>query len=129
MGDPVFLSVRPEKIRISRERPAGGGRHNIVPARVEDVIYLGPHTKFWVRAGEYRLAVDQQHSRFLLDEKPIRWEDEVWISWHADDGFMLERYSEADESLMDMPAPARRRRETTATGDAPAAGAGDDGSG
>jgi spermidine/putrescine transport system ATP-binding protein len=67
------------------------------------VIYLGNVTKFWVRVDEYRLSVSRQHNRFLLDETPIRWEDEVWISWHADDGFMLERYNESDEDLLQTP--------------------------
>ena len=35
-------------------------------------------------------AVEQQHGRFFLDEKPIRWEEPVWLAWHADDGTMLE---------------------------------------
>lgn len=102
-GDLVYLSVRPEKIRISRERPEGNGRHTVVPAFVEDVIYQGAMTKFWVKTEDYRLAVIQQHSRFFLDEKPIRWKETVWLSWHADDGFMLERYREADEDLMGLP--------------------------
>lgn len=103
VDNPVFLSVRPEKFRIAHERPDLGNPHNVVPGQVEDVIYLGTHTKYWVRIGEYRLAVYQQHSRFLLDEKPIRWGDDVWIYWHADDGFMLERYQESDEMLMGTP--------------------------
>lgn len=105
-GDPIFLSVRPEKLRIGRERPEPSPDTNVVPARVEDVIYLGSQTKYWVRAGEYRLAVYQQHARFLLDEKPITWNEEVFVSWHADDGYMLERYEESDESLMDLPPEA-----------------------
>ena len=103
VGQAVFLSIRPEKFRVARERPAGSNRHNAVPGKVEDVIYLGTHTKYWISVGEYRLAVYEQHSRFLLDEKPIRWGEPVWVYWHADDGFMLERYSEADEALMHAP--------------------------
>jgi spermidine/putrescine transport system ATP-binding protein len=106
VGQPVFLSIRPEKFRVARERPADTNRHNVVPGKVEDVIYLGTHTKYWVSVQEYRLAVYEQHSRFLLDEKPIRWGDPVWVYWHADDGFMLERYSEADELLMGAPPEA-----------------------
>ncbi len=102
-GNLVFLSVRPEKIRISREQPERKTFHNLVPAHVEDVIYLGAHTKYWVRVQDYRIAVVRQHNRFLLDEQPIRWHEDVWISWHADDGFMLERYSEQDENLMGLP--------------------------
>jgi spermidine/putrescine transport system ATP-binding protein len=102
-GDHVSLSVRPEKIRIARERPADSPDHNVARATVEDVIYLGTHTKYWVRSDAYRLAVEQQHNRFTLDEQPIRWQDEVWIQWHVDDGFMLERYAERDEALMGIP--------------------------
>jgi spermidine/putrescine transport system ATP-binding protein len=102
-GSPVFLSIRPEKFNISREEPATDGRHNKMPAHVEDVIYLGTHTRYWVKIQDYRLAIFRQHSRFLLDEKPIRWNEDVWISWHADDGFMLERYSETDEQMTNLP--------------------------
>ncbi|MEY4374200.1 MAG: spermidine/putrescine import ATP-binding protein PotA [Candidatus Eisenbacteria bacterium] len=102
-GDRVFLSVRPEKIRIAREAPAASPDHNVVRAVVDDVIYLGTHTRYWLRTGEYRLAVEQQHNRFVLDEKPVTWKDEVWLQWHVDDGYMLERYTESDEALMAIP--------------------------
>lgn len=102
-GNLVYLSIRPEKFHISREEPAVDGRHNKVRGHVEDVIYLGSHTRYWVRVQDYRLAIFRQHSRFLLDEKPICWHEDVWISWHADDGFMLERYSETDEKLTGLP--------------------------
>jgi spermidine/putrescine transport system ATP-binding protein len=102
-GDLVFLSVRPEKFRISRERPEVNAKHTAMPAVVEDIIYLGSHTKYWVRAGDQRLAINQQHGRFLLDENAISWNDPVWIWWHADDGYMLERYSASDERLIQTP--------------------------
>jgi spermidine/putrescine transport system ATP-binding protein len=89
-GETVSLSVRPEKLRIAREQPAADPLVNVVAGAVEDVIYLGSHTRFRVRAGGHRLAVEQQHARFLLDEKPIRWDEPVWLAWHADDGYMLE---------------------------------------
>jgi spermidine/putrescine transport system ATP-binding protein len=102
-GHPVYLSIRPEKFRISRQKPEDQVNLNIVQARVEEVIYLGSHTKYWVRVKGYRLEINQQHSRFFLDEKPILWEENIWISWLADDGFMLDRYSEIDENLIPTP--------------------------
>jgi len=102
-GQPVFLSIRPEKVHISRDKPEAEKLRNMLPAVVEDVIYLGSTTKYWVRAGKIRIQVLRQHSRFFLDEKPIRWNDEVWVWWHGDDGFMLERYREVDEDLLAMP--------------------------
>jgi spermidine/putrescine transport system ATP-binding protein len=103
VGGAVHLSLRPEKLNITAEMPEERPLHNRVKGTVEEVIYLGANTKYWVRVGEYRLAVLRQHRRFLLDEKPISWKEEVWLSWHADDGYMLERYSEADEELLSLP--------------------------
>ncbi|MFH0880927.1 MAG: ABC transporter ATP-binding protein [Lentisphaerota bacterium] len=103
VGDLVFLSIRPEKFKISREKPDPVPHYNSVQGRVEDVIYLGSQTKYWVSVQDYRIAVHRQHSRFLLDENPITWKNDVWISWHGDDSFMLERYSESDENLITQP--------------------------
>jgi spermidine/putrescine transport system ATP-binding protein len=102
-GQPIYLSVRPEKVHISRERPEEKPQRNCLPAVIEDVIYLGSTTKYWVRAAGYRIQVLRQHSRYFLDEKPLRWKDEVWIWWHADDGFMLDHFRQADEALLAVP--------------------------
>lgn len=102
-GQPIFLSIRPEKIHISHDRPEDKPRRNFVPAVVEDVIYLGSNTKYWVRANGYRIQVLRQHDRYFLDEKPIRWKDECWIWWHADDGFMLDHFRKDDEGLLAVP--------------------------
>jgi len=118
VGDLVHLSIRPEKIQISREAPPKNALYNSFQAVVEDVVYKGDHTKFWVRVEGYRIAVAQQHSRFLLDEKPIRWHDVVWIWWHADDGFMLDRYSESDEKLTQEPSEKIGATDARREGDA-----------
>jgi spermidine/putrescine transport system ATP-binding protein len=102
-GQPIYLSIRPEKIHISRERPEEKPQRNYLPAVIEDVIYLGSNTKYWVRAGGYRIQVFRQHARYFLDEKPLRWKDEAWIWWHADDGFMLDHFRKADEGLLAVP--------------------------
>lgn len=100
---PVHLIIRPEKFRIARDRPPSEPHQNLFAAVVEDVVYLGSHTKYWVRAGDHRIGVERQHGRYLLDERPISWGDDVWVWWHADDAFMLEQYREADEDLVLVP--------------------------
>jgi len=102
-GNSVSLSIRPEKVHISRDKPEESADRNIMPAVVEDAIYLGSNTKYWVRANGHRIQVMRQHFRFFLDEKPIRWNDPVWIWWHADDGFMLDRFRKADAGLVALP--------------------------
>lgn len=102
-GQPITLSIRPEKIHISRDRPEEKPQRNIMPAVVEDVIYLGSTTKYWVRVAGYRIQVLRQHARYFFDDKPLRWKDEAWIWWHADDGFMLDHFRKADEGLLAVP--------------------------
>ncbi len=102
-GDRIHLSLRPEKLMVSREKPANGEWDNMLPGTIEDVIYFGSHTRYWVRCGEYRICAEQQHRTFLLDELPPTWGDAVWLRWHANDGFLLEQYREEDEELLTLP--------------------------
>ncbi|MCP5546272.1 MAG: ABC transporter ATP-binding protein [Akkermansiaceae bacterium] len=102
-GDRIHLSLRPEKLVVSREKPAQAEWDNALPGTIEDVIYFGSHTRYWVRSGEYRLCAEQQHRTFLLDELPPKWGDEVWLRWHANDGFLLDQYREEDEELLTLP--------------------------
>lgn len=103
-GESVHLILRPEKLRISCDRPEQNPLHNCLEGIVEDVVYQGDHTKYWVKVGEHRLGVSQQHSRFLLDTQPIQWKDKVFVSWHADDSFILERYNASDQKLIEAPS-------------------------
>jgi len=102
-GELVHLSVRPEKIQISRECPPDHPKQNCFSGIVEDIVYKGDHTKYWVKVEDYRITISQQHRSFLLDLNPIRWKETVWLWWHADDGFILERYLESDEQLTHLP--------------------------
>ena len=102
-GDRIHLSLRPEKIILSRNQPEPDTWNNMLQGTIEDVIYFGSHTRYWVRSGEYRLCAEQQHRTFLLDETPPSWNDPVWLRWHANDGFLLEQYREEDENLLTLP--------------------------
>ena len=83
------LSVRPEKISVTRIRPDSVANRNILQGVVQEMIYLGSQTQYRVKVGDETVLVLQQHGHFLLDTKPITWEEKVWISWHADDSHMI----------------------------------------
>lgn len=88
----VHLSIRPEKVHISRQKPERVPTFvNCFEGVVDEVIYKGDHTHYGVMVGNHKVSVTKQHRHFLLDEKPILWKDPVWIWWHADDGYILER--------------------------------------
>jgi spermidine/putrescine transport system ATP-binding protein len=121
-GDNVHLSLRPEKLLISRDKPELNQFCNCLEGIVEDVVYKGTHTKFWVRVDGHRIGVSQGHVRFLLDTQPIQWKDRVFIWWHADDGFILERFNASDQKLVEAPSdkvtaieddPPKEEQETT----------------
>ena len=104
-GDEIHLSLRPEKLSIQTSAPAATDEaRNAIEGTVEDVIYLGALTRYWVRTGERRLAVERQHSRFLLDEKPPTWGDKVWVRWRADDGYLLREFAPEHAEMLSLPA-------------------------
>lgn len=104
VGDSVTVSIRPEKFSLHRKQPTSNGEPvNAVACRVEEVVYLGPQTRYWVRAADQLISVIQQHAHYLLDEKPLAWQDDAWLSWRPNDGFMLKDYQASDEALLTLP--------------------------
>lgn len=102
-GERVYISIRPEKFSVSIQKPELPEKYNIVKGTVKEIIYLGYHTKYWVKVNEYLIETKRLHDRYMLDEKIITWGDEVWLSWHADYCYMLEQYKLEDEALLTLP--------------------------
>ncbi|MDK2885605.1 MAG: spermidine/putrescine transport system ATP-binding protein [Thermosipho sp. (in: thermotogales)] len=87
-GDKILLTLRPEKIKISTKPLEGiNSFHGVV----EEEIYMGYQTKYFVRLDEgYILKIYKQHVNYLLDEKIIHWKDEVFVTWNPNDSFIVE---------------------------------------
>lgn len=102
-GDSIHLSLRPEKIQLTRSEPATAPQRNRLTGIIEDAIYYGSHTRYWVRCGSLKLCAEVQHRKFSLEEKAPHWGDTVWIQWQAEDGFLLHSYNVEDESLLTLP--------------------------
>ncbi len=113
VGQSVHLSVRPEKIRVTLAPPPPekGARINVFKSRVTDVIYQGVYTKYWVRSGDRSVSALKPHSRFLLDQETITWNDDAYTWWHPDDGYMVENFSALDESLVQLPPQPKTKGE------------------
>ena len=74
----VYFGVRPEKVKVSRERTEGMGSD--VAAEVLDVSFLGVATQYLVRVPSGNVwSVYEQN----LDVEPIdlRPGDQVWLTW------------------------------------------------
>ena len=87
VGQQVWLSVRPEKFRISLEPPQS--TVNVVKGRVDDVGYLGSISHYHVHteAGNRVTALRANSSHSV--ERSISWDDTVWLEWPADSAVVL----------------------------------------
>jgi putrescine transport system ATP-binding protein len=82
----VWLAVRPEKARITREQPEG--EYNWCKGVVVDIAYLGGISVYYIR-----LTNDQVIQSVMTNSDrrsdPPTWEDKVFISWEATSGVVL----------------------------------------
>lgn len=91
-GQKVCFTVRPEKIRITLEPPkTTRSGINVFKGVVEEPVYSGFQSKFYVRLENGTiLKVYKQHTNYLDDGPEIAWKDDVYISWSANDGYIVE---------------------------------------
>ncbi|MCR5400630.1 MAG: ABC transporter ATP-binding protein [Treponema sp.] len=92
-GQKVAFTVRPEKIKITLEEPDVKGRKdiNVFKGIVEEPIYTGFQSKFYVRLDNGTIVkVFKQHTNYFDDGPEIGWKDTVYISWSAEDGYIVE---------------------------------------
>jgi len=80
-GQPLDMTIRPEKIVISRERPDGG--RCTIRGRVAEIVYLGTSTQYAVKTADGSdLLVFLQNA---ADSEDIAArDDDVWLSWRPE---------------------------------------------
>jgi spermidine/putrescine transport system ATP-binding protein len=95
IGARISFTVRPEKVRILKERPTRDLENlNIYKGSVDEPIYSGFQSKFYVRIeGGASFKVFKQHKTYSEEGPTIRWKDEVYVFWSAYDAFVVEGFS------------------------------------
>ncbi len=87
-GSKVFLSVRPEKMRISLDPPPAK-TPNVIAGEIWDIGYLGDWTTYLVEiAPDRRVRVAQANATRHV-ERPMSWDDKVFVSFDPDAGVVL----------------------------------------
>lgn len=86
-GDTAWFAIRPEKVSIATSKPRGNV--NAVSGEVWDIGYLGDVSVYHVRleSGETMRATVTNATRLV--ERPITWDEKVWLSWARDGGVVL----------------------------------------
>jgi putrescine transport system ATP-binding protein len=83
----LWYALRPEKIRVSREKPEGDA--NITSGMVEDVVYLGDMSIYRVTLETGKRITATKPNVERIDEDNITWDEKVFISWNDDAGAVL----------------------------------------
>jgi putrescine transport system ATP-binding protein len=89
VGQQVWVALRPEKITLSKEPPAGD-RVNRLKGVVAELGYLGSRSTYRIRtpAGKILTVLGKNEQR--TSEWSIDWSDEVYVSWHANAAIVLQ---------------------------------------
>lgn len=78
-GMAVSVAIRPEKIQLGRDEPAGP--HNRAQGTVKDLSYFGSFTVYHLQLGSGAvLKVSQSNVERHRDEQ-LTWGDTAWASW------------------------------------------------
>jgi putrescine transport system ATP-binding protein len=89
-GDQVWVAIRPEKMRILLDQPKESDG-NVLAGSVYDIGYLGDASVYHVKipTGQNVRSVVANVTRLV--ERPISWEDKVWLWWPRDASVLLTR--------------------------------------
>ena len=87
-GQRVWVALRPEKIRLSKEPPAGDGV-NRIKGTVWELGYLGNRSTYRIKTETGKLVTVFAQNDRRTSEWAIDWSDEVYLSWTANCAVLL----------------------------------------
>jgi putrescine transport system ATP-binding protein len=88
VGSGVCVALRPEKIQIETQ-PAKIDGENGYGGKVIDIGYLGDVSVYRVKLDNGTEMKVTAANRARLVERPISWNDRVWLSWPPEAGVVL----------------------------------------
>ena len=88
-GQRVWVALRPEKIRLSKQPPEGE-RVNLLRGEVWELGYLGHRSIYQIKMASGKLVTVVAQNERRTSEWSIDWSDEVYMSWRADAAVILQ---------------------------------------
>jgi putrescine transport system ATP-binding protein len=85
-----WLALRPEKLRIAREPPAGAG-NNAVSGIVTEIGYLGDMSVYKVRTADGLVLKAAVPNVTRVRARPFSHGDQVWLCWEPEAAVSLTR--------------------------------------
>jgi putrescine transport system ATP-binding protein len=88
-GQRVWVALRPEKIRLSKQ-PVAGGRVNQLRGTVHQLGYLGNRCTYQIRTVTGKVVTVFSQNERRTSQWAIDWSDEVYLSWSPDAAVLLQ---------------------------------------
>ncbi|HEY3596491.1 MAG TPA: polyamine ABC transporter ATP-binding protein [Paraburkholderia sp.] len=87
LGMPVTISVRPERIALTRKPPEGA--YNWGKGVVMNIAYMGGYSLYHVKLDSGKTVIANVTSLALSEIETPTWGDEVYVRWSASAGVVL----------------------------------------
>ncbi|MFL9872080.1 ABC transporter ATP-binding protein [Paraburkholderia megapolitana] len=87
LGMPVTISVRPERIALTRKPPEG--TYNWGKGVVSNIAYMGGYSLYHVKLDGGKTVIANVTSLALSEIDSPTWGDEVYVRWSASAGVVL----------------------------------------
>jgi putrescine transport system ATP-binding protein len=89
-GQQVWVSLRPEKIRLSKQ-PRASLRGNQLKGTVWELGYLGNRSVYRIKTEHGKIVTVFAQNEQRTSEWAIDWSDEVYLSWTANTAVLLQQ--------------------------------------
>ncbi len=87
IGAQISVAIRPEKVLLTTTKPTG--EHNWTSGIVKDIVYLGDVSIYHVQLPSGVIVLATVANMVRAAERPIQWEDEVFLHWKPENGIVL----------------------------------------
>lgn len=88
-GQSVAVAIRPEKIAIAKQDAKPDQGENVLQGTVDEIAYQGSLSIYQVRLADGKLVRVTTPNLTRTAERPIDWEEPVWLSWGRHAGVVL----------------------------------------
>jgi len=87
LGMPVTISVRPERMALTRKPPEGA--YNWGKGVITNVAYMGGYSLYHVKLDAGKTVIANVSSLALSEIETPAWGDEIYVRWSANAGVVL----------------------------------------
>ncbi|MDR0632106.1 MAG: polyamine ABC transporter ATP-binding protein [Holosporaceae bacterium] len=87
VGAQISVAIRPEKVMLTDIQPKD--EYNWTSGVVKDIVYLGDVSIYHVKLRSGTVIFATVANLVRAAERPIQWEDEVFLHWQSENGIIL----------------------------------------